>query len=68
MIPGKKQKIIGLHHRQLQLSHPPNGVFTQEVKLHHELVLALLVVQLDVLHPETAAAHGVRLVLVLLVT
>ena len=68
MIPGKNRKLTVHSTDNYKSCYPPNGVFTQEVKLHHELVLALLVVKLDVLHPETAAAHGVRLVLVLLVT
>ena len=46
-----------------------DGVFTQEVKLHHKLLAILLGVQVDVLHTQRAAAHRVcRLPLLLLVT
>lgn len=46
-----------------------DGVFPQEVKLYHVLLSVNLRVQLDVLHPERAAAHGVGgLSLLLLVT
>ena len=46
-----------------------DGVFTQEVELHHKLLPVLLGVQVDVLHTQRAAAHRVRrLPLLLLVT
>lgn len=46
-----------------------DGVFTQEVKLHHKLLAVLLGVQVDVLHAQRAAAHRVGcLALLLLVT
>lgn len=46
-----------------------DGVFTQEVKLHHVLLTVDLRVQFDVFHPQRAAAHGVGgLALLLLVT
>lgn len=46
-----------------------NGVFTQEVKLHHELLAFVLWVEFDVFHPQRAAAHCVcGLALLLLVT
>ena len=40
-------------------------VFPQKLELNVQLSLPLLL-QLDVLHPQRAAAHGVRLVVVLL--
>lgn len=46
-----------------------DGVFTQEVKLHHELLSIVLWVKFDVLDSQRAAAHGVgRLSFLLLVT
>ena len=46
-----------------------DGVFTQEVKLHHKLLAVLLGVQVDVLHAQRAAAHRVcSLPLLFLVT
>lgn len=46
-----------------------DGVFTQEVKLHHVLLAVDLRVQFDVFHPQRAAAHRVGgLALLLLVT
>ena len=45
----------------------PDGILTEEVELDDEGLPVLLLVQRDVLHPQRAAAHRVRLVLVLLV-
>lgn len=46
-----------------------DGVFSQEVKLHHILLLVQLGVKFDVLHPQGAAANCVRrLAFFLLVT
>lgn len=42
-------------------------VLAEEVKLHDKLLAVHLLVQLDVLHAQAAAADGVRRVLVLLV-
>ncbi len=51
------------------LSHPllhgdlvvvADGVLSQEVKLHHVLLVVHLGVQFDVLHPQRAAADCVR--------
>lgn len=45
-----------------------DGVFSQEVELHHVLLAVFFRVQLDVLHSERAAAHCVcRLAFLLLV-
>lgn len=45
-----------------------DGIFTQEVKHHDVLLAVLLLVEGDVLNTQGAAAHGVCLVLVLLIT
>lgn len=46
-----------------------DGVFSQEVELHHILLTVHLRVQINVLHPQRAAAHSVRtLPLLLLIT
>lgn len=67
-----------MNDRNVRASHPllhrdlvvvADGVFSQEVELHHELLTIHLRVQADVLHPQRAAAHRVRaLALLLLVT
>lgn len=61
-----------------QVSHPllhrdlvvvADGVFSQEVELHHVLLPVHLKVQVNVLHPQRAAAHRVcTLPLLLLIT
>lgn len=45
-----------------------DGIFTQEVKHHNIFLAVLLFVEGDVLHTQGAAAHGVCLVLILLIT
>lgn len=63
----KRQRSYPLLHRDFVVV--ADRVFTQEVKLHHELLTVDLRVQFDVFHPQRAAAHGVGgLALLLLVT